>query len=93
MDSKYLGNPLFLTKRSEDFNLLKDKLQAKLNEWSKKCMPCLLLECLTICEELDAKVRKFWWMPRENKSRFLALKAWDHICQPKQCCVLGFGRF
>ena len=46
-----------------------------------------------ICEELDAKVRKFWWKPRENKSRFLALKAWDHICQPKQCAGLGFGRF
>ena len=37
LDSKYLGNPLFLTKRRfEDFNFLKDKLQAKLNGWSKK---------------------------------------------------------
>ena len=44
LDSKYLGNT---KRRSEDFNFLKDKLQAKLNGWSKKCMPCLLLESLT----------------------------------------------
>ena len=60
----------------------------------KKCMPCLLFRVPhKICEELDDKVRKFWWMPRENKSRFLALKAWDHVCQPKQCGGLGVGRF
>ena len=42
LDYKYLGNPLFLTKRrSEDFNFLKDKLQAKLNGWVKSvCHVC-----------------------------------------------------
>ena len=44
LDSKYLGNT---KRRSEDFNFLKDKLQAKLNGWSKKCTPCLLLKSLT----------------------------------------------
>lgn len=36
-DSKYLGNPIFLTKRrTRDFKFVKDKLEGKLASWKNK---------------------------------------------------------
>ncbi|KAM6543059.1 hypothetical protein CsatB_007506 [Cannabis sativa] len=45
-----------------------------------------------ITNQIDAVLRRFWWMEQSKEGRFLALKAWDSLCKPKQCGVLGFRR-
>jgi hypothetical protein len=46
----------------------------------------------TICEKLDAVTWRFWWNPKKESGRFLAWKAWDQLCQPKQLGGLGFKK-
>ncbi|KAF4375054.1 hypothetical protein F8388_017200 [Cannabis sativa] len=45
-----------------------------------------------ITNQIDAVLRRFWWTGQSKEGRFLALKAWDSLCKPKQCGGLGFRR-
>ena len=45
-----------------------------------------------ICDSLDAALRRFWWNPKTQDGRFLALKAWDKLCLPKGKGGLGFKK-
>jgi len=36
-----------------------------------------------VCNNLDSLMKKFWWIPKKNYSRYLALKTWENLCQPK----------
>ncbi|KAM6546692.1 hypothetical protein CsatB_027428 [Cannabis sativa] len=47
---------------------------------------------ISSCHELDSLMRKFRWLGNVEKSRFLALKAWDQICQPKMSGGLGLRK-
>ncbi|KAL0439338.1 UNVERIFIED_CONTAM: putative ribonuclease H protein [Sesamum latifolium] len=48
-----------------------------------------------ICKKMDAIVRRFWWQNqhKEQNQRFLALKSWKDICQPKHKGGLGIRCF
>lgn len=45
-----------------------------------------------ICEYLNAIRRRFWWIQGAEVSRYLALRSWDSLCQPKKHGGLGFRR-
>ncbi|XP_060973884.1 uncharacterized protein LOC133039097 [Cannabis sativa] len=47
---------------------------------------------LSSCRDLDSLMRKYWWLGKVDKDRYLALKAWDQICQPKISGGLGLRR-
>lgn len=112
-DSKYLGNPMFLTKRrTRDFKFVKDKLEGRLASskgrhlsWaarstlirsvaqSSPLYSMLIFELpRKICEYLVAITRRFWWKQRAEEFRYLALRSWDSLCQPKNHGGLGFRR-
>ncbi|PON79623.1 hypothetical protein PanWU01x14_008550, partial [Parasponia andersonii] len=40
-------------------------------------------ELLLSEQKIDAAARKFWWTGSLDRNKFLALKAWDSLCQPK----------
>lgn len=48
---------------------------------------------VSICNDLDAAVRKFWWIGDSNKNRFQSFGAWMDLCQAKAYRGLGFRRF
>jgi hypothetical protein len=43
-----------------------------------------------VCDNLDSQMRTFWRNPKAKGGRYLAWKAWDHLCQPKELGGLGF---
>uniref|UniRef100_A0A803NZ18 Reverse transcriptase domain-containing protein n=2 Tax=Cannabis sativa TaxID=3483 RepID=A0A803NZ18_CANSA len=47
---------------------------------------------LTLCNELDRILARFWWRGNSEKNRYCALKSWNDLCQPKACGGLGFRR-
>ena len=47
----------------------------------------------SICKAMDSMSAWFWWRGEVENSRCLALKRWDHLCQPKPHGGLGFRRF
>ncbi|PON39525.1 hypothetical protein PanWU01x14_304160, partial [Parasponia andersonii] len=44
---------------------------------------------LSICNKVDALIRKLWWGSNANGNRSLCLKSWDSLCKPK--AVGGIG--
>ncbi|KAH7542709.1 hypothetical protein FEM48_Zijuj02G0103000 [Ziziphus jujuba var. spinosa] len=60
-------------------------------------IPCYTMSTFllpsSLCEDLDAIVRKFWWETKPNASGFFPLKAWKDLCKPKEMGGLGFRRF
>lgn len=47
----------------------------------------------SICDDLDAMVRRFWWGTKPGLKRYLALKSWNKIYQKKEVGGLGFKMF
>ena len=45
-----------------------------------------------LCENFDAQRRRIWWNQKKENGRYLAWKAWDQLCLPKQCGGLGFRK-
>ena len=46
----------------------------------------------TVCNKLDASVRRFWWNPKNSNGKYLAWRSWDHLCLPKGAEGLGFKK-
>lgn len=46
-----------------------------------------------ICDCLDSLVMRFWWGVKQEQKRFMALRKWTDICQPKSCGGLDFRLF
>ena len=47
------------------------------------------MSLFSICDRMDAFIRRFWWNPSKESDRFLAWKAWDDLCVPKSLGGLG----
>jgi hypothetical protein len=47
----------------------------------------------SLCSELDAMVRKFWWSLRKDGNKFFSPMAWLDICKPLVDRGLGFRSF
>ena len=45
-----------------------------------------------ICDNLDSITRRFWWNPKKDNGRYLALNACDKMCIPKKSGGLGFRK-
>ncbi|XP_060972261.1 uncharacterized protein LOC133038194 [Cannabis sativa] len=48
---------------------------------------------ISVCREMDALVRRYWWTGGVKKDKFMAYRAWDKVCQPKSSGGLGIRRF
>ena len=46
----------------------------------------------SVCNFMEALVPRFWWGVKKD-SKFLVVKSWKTICQPKDCGGLGFRIF
>ncbi|XP_060965607.1 uncharacterized protein LOC115718055 [Cannabis sativa] len=97
-EEKFLGNPLFLKgNRSSDFEFILDKISARLEGWRARLLSqaargmSVFVLPRKIINQIDAVLRRFWWTGQSKEGRFLALKAWDTLCKPKQCGDLGFS--
>ena len=45
-----------------------------------------------IYDKLDSLTRRIWWKPKGKEMRFVAWKAWDNLCHPKNVGGLGFKK-
>ena len=45
-----------------------------------------------VCEKLDSLTKRFWWKPNQREGKFLAWKAWDELCYPRNIGGLGFKK-
>ncbi|KAL5582525.1 hypothetical protein UlMin_014967 [Ulmus minor] len=88
--SHYLGLPLFRSNKISDFSFLMDKLDRKLAEWKSKLLS--KASRLTVCNRIDAKIRRFWWGTKDENSRTLCFRAWESLCIPKSFGGLGLWR-
>lgn len=46
-----------------------------------------------LCKEIDRLIKSFWWSNEAEGTRYLALKAWDEVCMPKDQRGMGFQKF
>ncbi|KAL5562354.1 hypothetical protein UlMin_032101 [Ulmus minor] len=46
----------------------------------------------TVCNRIDAKIRRFWWGIKDENFRPLYLRAWESLCIPKSFGGLGLRR-
>lgn len=47
---------------------------------------------LSICDKIDSATRRFWWNSSSLRERYLAWKAGDNLCMPKNVGGLGFRK-
>ena len=45
-----------------------------------------------VCDKLDSLSRRFWWKLNQREGRFLAWKAWNDLCHPRNVGGLGFKK-
>lgn len=45
-----------------------------------------------VCDKLDSLSRRFWWKFNQREGRFLAWKAWNDLCHPRNVGGLGFKK-
>ena len=99
---------MFLSRSStKDFKFIQQRVESKLKGWRSKCLSqagrCTLIKSVaqaiptfevpsTICDNIDAITRRFWWNPKKSSGRYLAWKAWDKLCQSKNEGRLGFRK-
>ena len=51
-------------------------------------MSCFKLP-ITVCHEIEAMIRKFWWGQRGTRRRIHWVK-WSKMCRPKSLGYMGF---
>lgn len=47
---------------------------------------------INTCDSLDSLFRRFWWNPNKQEGNFLAWRAWDKLCHPRNLGGLGFKK-
>lgn len=47
----------------------------------------------SLCDKMDAAVRRFWWRPQAEGSHFFSPLAWSSVCWPQKDGGLGFRMF
>ena len=45
-----------------------------------------------VCDNIDSLSRRFWWNPKKPGGNFLAWRAWEKLCYPKNHGGLGFKK-